>query len=97
MTIPTVDPGIIGSGVGAVLIWEILRRFIGVLFDRTTDPPFITKDECARCSARELEAKKRIEAEIAKINASLEYVKGVLMVVAVHAGISPEKFKDLAR
>lgn len=78
-------------------VWEVIKYLINAFMKKQTDPPYVTRSECASCKGNAEQFRAFLTAEMRRVSESLDSMKGILLVVAIHAGVNPEKIKDLTK
>lgn len=93
-------PGLFSIGlmlVLAMIAWEGIRFGINYLLGRATSDNYVTRDHCTQCPARSLSSVTEMNDLKKEIRENFGIFRGILLVVALKAGVPTDELRDLMR
>lgn len=94
------SPGLFAIGlliVVAMIAWEGIRFGINYLLGRVTRDDYVTQHHCKQCPARNNGSATEINDLKKEIRENFGIFRGILLVVALKAGVPTDDLRDLMR
>jgi len=86
--------------VVVLVAWEIVKRLLDRLFSRTIDSKYVTEDVCLLtrndCFTARAYTSKNIHKHLGEVGRSIDQLRGIVLVLAVKAGVDQKTLQDLA-
>lgn len=80
-----------------LFVWKLIELGGNFFFKKLVRDDYITKSQCEECSARQDASARQDESAYNELCDRLTELRGIVLVVAVKAGVSPEELKDLTK